>query len=75
MNLCKNCKYWAKRKPESYRSGYENLFGECDSDIYTYTGSGNARPPELFSYWDYEGYNAGFEAHPNFGCVGWEAKE
>ena len=39
-------------------------------NYFVYTGKFD--PPvknDLLTYWDYEGYSAGFETGENFGCV------
>lgn len=72
MKTCENCKYW-------HRDDMLNEeFGKCSNDIFVYGDSYKGKKVadgRLFEYWDYEGYNAGFQTRKNFGCIGFERKE
>lgn len=62
--ICKNCKFFKPTK---------NCWGNCDSKIFQdVSTSFEHADGALFEYADFEGYQAEFEVHENFGCVGFE---
>lgn len=84
--VCQDCKYWirkvdfavmlAQRNRETPPESKENS-GECLHPTFVYTGDSYPKhtPENGLSYFDAEGYGAGFETGQNFGCIHFETKD
>ena len=61
MNTCKNCKFWKQKEKKTS--------GECANKKFANGNDVYKCPKDGLRYWDYEGYECGFETGPNFGCI------
>lgn len=61
-HICKNCKYYGEKK---FTCSSDKFIYDLNFDSFNNTGA-------RFYYWDGEGYSAGFNVEPNFGCIHWE---
>lgn len=68
---CDRCAFW-----QGYEDPYseEMHLGRCSCPKVVYTGDGRRIGKDELAYWDYEGYNAGFNVGPKFGCIHWEPR-
>jgi hypothetical protein len=75
--LCRNCAHWRLEELLGISSG-PTFSGECASEklVYSEALREDSRAMQLdhLVYWDSEGYSAGMNTGPNFGCVHWKAK-
>lgn len=67
MNTCDVCKHWELDEDKYISKSI--LTGECKNNKFVYDRD---CPIDGLRYWDYEGYSAGFETGPKFGCIHWE---
>ena len=77
MNTCETCAAWTQEEPRGC-ARLPKGFGYCVSPKFYYTGDGTDDPAEgevdCLTYWDCEGYGAGFETGKDFGCIHWTKK-
>jgi len=69
MNTCDTCKHWTPPFLDVPHAAYgfnPEHRGECDSDKFTESGD---TLRDGLMYWDGEGYAAGFNTGPRFGCI------
>ena len=73
MITCKECRHWKRLTGKHDKSFHGEYAGECSSEKFRYNGEGPTQTArDEFTYWDYEGYAAGFHTGENFGCIHWE---
>jgi hypothetical protein len=72
---CKNCTHWKKNLDNPDR--FDKWGGGCESEKFTYEGTGGLERPrtdDMLVYGDYEGYSADFDTGPEFGCIHFERR-
>ena len=63
MVRCKDCRFW------EVGGAMVDAFGHCSCEKFIEYDGSDAFPRDALIYWDSEGYSAGFETGPDFGCV------
>lgn len=80
MNTCRTCKFYSTTPEVTINffdgtTATEKPEGECSCPKFRYVYSAAAQlADDELGYWDFEGYAAGFNVGPDFGCIHWEAK-
>lgn len=65
---CKTCQHWSQAPCNT------KPLGLCACPKFVYEKFDEETQADGLYYWDYEGYSAGFETGPDFGCVHWEVR-
>jgi hypothetical protein len=68
LDRCGTCKHWNRFTDESDVRLHGAHVGTCSSNRFVYE---EKTPDDGLTYWDYEGYAAGFQTGQSFGCVHW----
>lgn len=68
LGRCGNCEFWLRYTEQFEVKHHGQHAGICESDQFVYNNMGST-PKDGLRYWDYEGYDAGFDTGENFGCV------
>jgi hypothetical protein len=72
VNTCKTCASF-KAFSDFDRDYHGAEAGECDDPHFVYKCG--YVPIASLTYWDQEGYAAGFYVHELFGCIHWKEKK